>query len=73
MLERSAHKRHGFFVEFGATDGVRLSNTYLLETGFGWTGICAEPNPKMYAQFAVTVAGLSALAKRCARSVANWA
>jgi FkbM family methyltransferase len=50
VLERTGHKRNGFFVEFGATDGVRLSNTWLLETEFGWRGICAEPNPKMFAQ-----------------------
>jgi FkbM family methyltransferase len=50
VLEMSEFKRGGFFVEFGATDGVLLSNTYLLETEFGWNGICAEPNPKLYAQ-----------------------
>ena len=38
-------KREGFFVEFGACDGVTLSNTLLLENGYGWTGILAEPNP----------------------------
>lgn len=48
VLEKTNYKRGGFFVEFGATDGVMLSNTYLLEKDFGWKGICAEPNPKFF-------------------------
>jgi FkbM family methyltransferase len=36
-------KRNGFFVEFGATNGVDLSNTLILERDFQWKGILAEP------------------------------
>jgi hypothetical protein len=36
-------KSDGFFVEFGATNGIDWSNTHLLETQYGWNGILAEP------------------------------
>lgn len=39
-------KRDGWFVEFGAMDGLRASNTLLLEREYGWSGIMSEPNPR---------------------------
>lgn len=34
----------GTFCEFGATDGVSLSNTYYLEAVRGWRGVLSEPS-----------------------------
>jgi FkbM family methyltransferase len=43
VLWQTSFKTNGYFVEFGATDGISLSNTHLLETHFQWSGILAEP------------------------------
>lgn len=37
-------KRNGYFVEFGVANGITDSNSFMLETQFGWTGIVAEPS-----------------------------
>jgi FkbM family methyltransferase len=40
----------GFFVELGANDGIRQSNTYYFEKYKGWTGILIEPVPELFAR-----------------------
>lgn len=40
--------RNGFFLDSGASDGVKGSNTVVLESEFGWQGICVEPNPTFF-------------------------
>ena len=41
-------KRNGFYVDIGANDGYEISNTYLLEKSYDWTGICIEPVPNKF-------------------------
>lgn len=39
---------HGFFLDIGAYNGYSLSNTYLLEKNYKWSGICSEPLPSAF-------------------------
>ena len=36
------------FLEFGATDGVELSNTYMLENSLSWKGVLSEPSEQWH-------------------------
>lgn len=41
-------KTKGTFLEIGAYNGVWMSNTWMLETYFGWRGLLVEANPYNY-------------------------
>lgn len=47
-LEFYNFKKGLYFIEVGAFDGVKYSNTHILEKKYNWKGICIEPNPKYY-------------------------
>jgi hypothetical protein len=49
VLDVLEAKCNGFFLDSGASDGIRASNTQLLEASFGWKGICVEPNEIFFA------------------------
>eukprot|EP00756_Hemistasia_phaeocysticola_P045721 Hpha_TRINITY_DN19469_c0_g1::TRINITY_DN19469_c0_g1_i1::g.45723::m.45723 len=40
--------RHGTFIEIGGHDGLRMSNTKMLEDALGWRGLIVEPDHKSY-------------------------
>lgn len=47
-LESYLNYDNGFFVELGANDGVRQSNTLYFEKYRGWSGVLIEPIPHRY-------------------------
>lgn len=48
VLRFYKNKQNGFFVEVGASDGLEISNTYLLESQYNWKGVCFEPIPSRF-------------------------
>lgn len=50
VLQHHNNKKEGYFVEIGASDGILLSNCYLLEKYHGWRGVCIEPIPYKFSQ-----------------------
>lgn len=49
-LMRAVGGQPGVFVELGALDGKKFSNTFMLEQCFGWRGLLIEANPINFAR-----------------------
>jgi FkbM family methyltransferase len=47
-LEKYLDYDNGFYVELGANNGIRQSNTYYFEKRRGWKGVLIEPSPNNY-------------------------
>lgn len=47
-------ENEGVYIEIGASDGVKFSNTKFFEEDMGFTGILIEPEPTLYAKLTKT-------------------
>ena len=50
LITQITPQKAGYFVELGANDGIRQSNTYKLQKSFGWSGLLVEPSPLKFAE-----------------------
>lgn len=51
VIQTLNHKTNGVYVEIGAYHSTEISNTYLLEKDYGWTGISFEIEPDRVEEF----------------------
>jgi len=50
LIEAISPNNTGYFVELGANDGIRQSNTYKLQRDYGWSGLLIEPSPRRFVE-----------------------
>ena len=51
VTELLKNKENGFYVELGAFDSKKGSNTYYLETDYNWNGVSFEIDRKRHEEF----------------------
>ena len=69
LIETIQPQRGGYFVELGANDGVRQSNTWKLQQAFAWTGLLIEPSPIRYRECVLNRSFARTPQVRCAACV----
>jgi FkbM family methyltransferase len=50
VLKNFNYKKNGFFLDIGAFDGIKFSNSYILEKKFNWTGLLVEAHPESFSK-----------------------
>lgn len=48
ILEHFPSDHHGWVIDIGASDGVSINTTYVMEKHHRWTALCVEPNPQFW-------------------------
>ena len=51
VLEVLNYKKNGTYLEIGSNEPISISNTFLLENDFGWTGISVEIQSALVEKF----------------------
>lgn len=51
VIKALNHKNSGVYVEIGAYHSKDISNTYMLEKDYGWTGVSFEIDPERVEEF----------------------
>lgn len=54
VLSVTKEKRDGYYVELGSADPYEESNTYLLESEFGWKGLALDIDKEMVQRYATS-------------------
>jgi putative sugar O-methyltransferase len=48
VLDMLNNKKNGYFLDIGAFDGVKCSNTFILEKNYNWKGLLIEAQPETF-------------------------
>ena len=48
IIKQFGYKRGGTYIDIGASDGMEMSNTYLLDKCYGWSGLSVDANFRRY-------------------------
>jgi len=48
VIRMTNGKRNGYFLDIGASDGITINNSYVLENKYDWDGICVESDEDIF-------------------------